>query len=113
MAESESVEIAKLNDNLKFITDAAAGNLQWFANGLVEKRFIIWHKAQGILQKTGVTPAEKVGELLGEVYTIIQHVEDRGLWFNKFVAIFEPHAAYSELVKCLRRSVEGNNFLYC
>ena len=110
MAESEPVEIAKLNDNLELITSTAASDLQWFANKLVEKRFIVRSKAQGILRKTGVTQADKAGELLDEVYTIIQHAEDeRGMWFDKFVAIFSGQAAHSMLVKRLKRNREGNN----
>ena len=49
--------------------------------------------------------SKQVGLLMDEVHTIIKNAENKREWYNKFVAIFSPHAAYNGLVQKLKRSV--------
>ena len=108
MADDEQpVEITALNDNINFITSSVKNSLQWFANNLVQKKFIARGKAQGILGMTVVVASKQVGLLMDEVYTKIENADNKREWFDKFVAIFSPDAAYSGLVKKLKDSVGG------
>ena len=96
----EAIEIAALRTNLRSITSAVQGNLQWFADGLIEKAFIAPGSASGILETHGVTPAEKAGKLLNSVFTKIETSKEKRRWFNEFLAIFSDKV-YEELVKTL------------
>jgi hypothetical protein len=102
----EAIEIAALRTNLRSITSAVQGNLQWFADGLIEKAFIAPGSASGILETHGVTPAEKAGKLLNSVFTKIETSKEKRRWFNEFLAIFSDKV-YEELVKTLTENASG------
>ena len=44
-----------------------------------------------------------------EVFTTIKNAEDKGAWFDKFVAIFSQSRAHYDLVERLKRCVYGDN----
>ena len=105
MAGGQPIEITALNDNANFITDSVRNSLQRFANSLVQNNFVERGKSQEILGMTGVLVSKQVGLLMDEVHTIIKNADNKREWYNKFVAIFSPHAAYKGLVQKLKRSV--------
>ena len=109
MANGEPVEIAALTNNLRIIIDTVtmSGNLPWFADRLVEKRFLPRRASQGILGTFGETPDRQAGKLLDSVFTKLRTVERKRTrkWFDDFVDIFSRDAAYEDLVLALRRSV--------
>ena len=98
------MEITALNRNLDRIstTVTVGGTLQWFSNKLVEKNFIPYGVAQGILGMHGVPPAQQAGQLLESVFAKIRGSRDKRHWFNEFVDIFSHDRAYQELVESLR-----------
>ena len=103
---AEPIEIAALNANLVLITDTVAGNLQWFANCLVQKTFLPHRSAQGILATPQLPPDRQAGQLMDSVFTKIRLSDTRQRqWFDAFVEIFTAEAAYEGLVTRLRRSV--------
>ena len=103
---NEPVEITALKKNLEFITDTVQNSLQRFANGLVEKAFIKYEDAQGILKITGVTPATQVGRLMESVYKEIKYSDTKKELFLKFVSIFSGDTANNQLVKKLKQDGE-------
>ena len=105
MANLEPVEITALNENLDFITDSVTNNLQWFANNLVQRKFIPRRKSREILGLTGVTTSRQVSLLMDDVYTIIRNTDSKRKWFNTFIDIFSRDLAHNELVEKLNRSV--------
>ena len=105
-AEGEPREITALRSNLTSITDTVTvgGNLQWFANRLVEKAFITQRAVQGILG-SATTPANRASQLIDSVFVAIRMSDRKRLRFNEFVSIFSTDRAYSELVEKLQRCV--------
>ena len=106
--DGQPVEITALNNNIKFITSSVRNSLDWFANSLVEKKFIPYQTSQNILGIMGVPAPRQVNLLMDEVYTKIGNVDSKREWFDEFVAIFSRDAAYNELVMKLKRSVSGD-----
>lgn len=108
MAKGEPQEISAIRQNLSHITDVITigGNLQWFANQLVENAFITQVVSGGILDMNGITPAEKASKMLNSVFEKLRNSDRKKRWFDKFVAIFSKEAAYAELVNKLRKSYE-------
>ena len=102
----EPLEITALRSNLTSITDTVTvgGNLQWFANHLMEKAFITQRAVQGILG-SATTPANRAGQLIDSVFVKIQMSDRKSHWFDEFVSIFSTDRAYSELVEKLQRCV--------
>ena len=92
------------------ITSAANGNLRWFADGLIEKAFIARDTANGILETTGKTPADKAGTLLNSVFTKIETSEEKRRWFDEFIAILSTDVTNAELVKKLRTHVGSGKY---
>ena len=104
----EPVEISALNANVSFITDTVSGNLQWFANSLVEKNFITRRVAQGVLATPQLAPDRQAGQLLDSVFTKIRTSDTRQRqWFDAFVDIFSREGAYQDLVRRLKKGVGG------
>ncbi|CAI8051089.1 hypothetical protein GBAR_LOCUS27999 [Geodia barretti] len=102
----EPVEISALNANVSFITDTVSGNLQWFANSLVEKNFITRRVAQGVLATPQLAPDRQAGQLLDSVFTKIRTSDTRQRqWFDAFVDIFSRDGAYQDLVRRLKKGV--------
>ena len=102
----EPVEITALRTNIVFITTAVQGTLQWFANCLVEKSFIAWGEAQGILGTHGVPPARQASLLMDAVFARIHVSDERKRLFLEFVSIFSHDPVYEDLVTKLRREGE-------
>ncbi|CAI8024457.1 hypothetical protein GBAR_LOCUS14192, partial [Geodia barretti] len=105
MADSgEPPQITALRTNLTSITDTVTvgGNLQWFANRLVEREFIPRRVAQEILDVTGATPAKKAGQLMDSVFAVLRITNEKRRWFDEFVSIFSTDKAYAELVAKLK-----------
>ena len=107
------MEITILTKNISYITDTVTvgGALHWFANCLVEKAFIPYGVALGILGMSGVAPAQQAGQLLNSVFAKIRGSQDKRHWFNEFVDIFSHDRVHQDLVDRLRR--EGSSILYC
>ena len=105
-AEGEPREITALRSNLTSITDTVTvgGNIQWFANRLVEKAFITQRAVQEILG-SATTPANRAGQLIDSVFVAIRMSDRKRLRFDEFVSIFSTDRAYSELVEKLQRCV--------
>ena len=105
-AEGEPPEITALRSNLTSITDTVTvgGNLQWFANRLVEKAFITQRAVQEILG-SATTPANKAGQLIDSVFVAIRRSNRKRQWFEEFVSIFSADTAYAELVTKLQHCV--------
>jgi hypothetical protein len=105
----EPLEITALRTNLTSITDTVkvGGNLQWFANRLVEKAFISRRVAQEILDVSGVPPARKAAQLMDSVFVVLQTTEERRRRFDEFVSTFSTDEAYAELVSKFKRCVEN------
>ena len=105
-AEGEPREITALRSNLTSITDTVTvgGNLQWFANRLVEKAFITQRAVQEILG-SATTPANRASQLIDSVFLAIRMSDRKRLRFDEFVSIFSTDRAYSELVEKLQRCV--------
>ncbi|CAI8049298.1 hypothetical protein GBAR_LOCUS27132 [Geodia barretti] len=101
---ADSREIVALRTNLTSITDTVTvgGNLQWFANGLVERGFIPRREAQDILYVQGATPARMVGQLMDSVFVVLHLTNEKRRWFDEFVSIFSTEKAYAELVAKLK-----------
>lgn len=111
MAKGEAPEILAIRLNRNYITETVAGNLQWFANKLGEKGFIGIDEAGGILGTSGITLADKAGQLLKSVSIKLKNPKKRKYWFDTFVTIFEEEAAYEDLVDMLKTSYEGCKYL--
>ena len=105
----EPQEITALRTNLTSITDTVTvgGNLQWFANRLVEKAFIPRRVAQEILDVSGATPASKAGHLMDSVFVALGTTDERRRRFDEFVSIFSTDEAYAGLVSKCRRCLEN------
>ena len=99
----EPVEVAVLKNNLVFITDAIAQNLQWFADCLVEKAFISSGSAHEILCTHEDTPAQQAGRLMDSVFARISVSDEKRKLFEDFVNIFSRETAYNDLVEKLMR----------
>ena len=97
----EPVEIAALRTNITSISNVVTvgGNLQWFANCLVEKAFITRENAQGILGRCGLTPTQQASQLMDSVFAKIR---GKRHWFDAFVNIFSHDAAHADLMQRLR-----------
>ena len=109
----EPAEIAAIRTNLVAVSDTISGNLQWFANKLVEKAFITQAQASNILGIQGIGPAEKASRLLDGVFTVLRNTNRKEERFDEFIAIFSPEAAYAELVHNLKRSHASANSDTC
>ena len=111
-ADKEPLELRVLRTHLTSITDTVTvgDTLQWFANCLVEKKFIPRRAAQGILGTSGTAPARKAGQLMDSVFAVIGTSNRKRHWFLEFVSIFSTDQAYAELQGALKRCVneDGN-----
>ena len=97
--------ITALNRNLSHITDTVTvgGTLQWFANCLVERKFIPQRTSQNILDTHGKSPAEQAGQLMDGVLTKMRGSGTESTkCYNTFVEIFSCDEAYKELAERLR-----------
>ena len=105
-AEGEPREITALRSNLTSITDTVTvgGNIQWFANRLVEKAFITQRAVQEILG-SATTPANRAGQLIDSVFVAIRMSDRKRHRFDEFVSIFSTDRTYAELVEKLQRCV--------
>ena len=105
------MEITALRTNLTSISDVVTvgGNLQWFTDHMVEKAFISQRAARGILDVHGVTSAKQASQLMDSVFAKIRVSEEERHWFNEFVDIFSHDAAYSDLVRRLKRAIESSH----
>ena len=110
MAESgEPAEITAIRTNINRIVAAVTvGNLQWFADSLVQEAFIAQTAAQGILGTLGTAPDSQARKLLESVFTKLKIVEKskRRDWFERFIAIFDD-PTYAELVQQLQQAAEA------
>ena len=110
MAQSgEPAEITAIRTNINGIVAAVTvGNLQWFADSLVQEAFIARTAAQGILGTLGTAPDYQARKLLESVFTKLQIVEKskRRDWFERFIAIFSD-PTYAELVQKLKKGTNG------
>ena len=103
----EPQEIAALRTNLTSITDTVTvgGNLQWFGNRLVEKRFIPRREAQEILDVSGTRPSMKAAQLMDSVFAVLETTDRKRRWFDQFVSIFSADKAHAELAAKLKSGV--------
>ena len=112
MAQSgEPTEITAIRTNINGIVAAVTvGNLQWFADSLVQETFIARTAAQGILGTLGTAPDSQARQLLESVFTKLQIVEKskRRDWFERFIAIFDD-PTYAELVQKLKQGTNGSS----
>ena len=110
MAQSgEPAEITAIRKNINGIVAAVTvGNLQWFADSLVQEAFIAEATAHGILHKQGTAPDSQARELLHGVFTKLRIVENKRDWFERFIAIFDD-PTYAELVQQLKQAAESGS----
>ena len=105
----EPSEIAAIRQNMEMISAHVRRNPRWFANKLVEKAFVTQDEASNILDTDGIGPVKQAAKLLDSVVTVLKYTDKRKAWFDEFIDIFSPEAAYVELVEKLKKCHESLN----
>ena len=103
--------VAVITGNITKLTDVVSLELTYFSNKFVENDFVSESVAHDVFSKTGVSGRDKASELLHNVIVNYKSTQKKQVWAEKFIAIFNAKAAYTELAAQLSRAAftEGNS----
>jgi hypothetical protein len=93
-----------LQNNIRYIKDhvISVGSLQWFADNLVEKRFIARRRSQGILNTSGLAPDHQASQLLDSVFTKFDVTDEKAQWYREFIDISKDEV-FKDLIKKMKK----------
>ena len=93
------------------LTGVVSLELTYFSDTFVENDFVSERVARDVFSKTGVSGRDKASELLHNVIVNYRSTQEKQVWAEKFIAVFDAEVAYTELAAQLRRAAftEGNS----
>ena len=92
-----------ISNYISELNDTISVDLMYFSDNFVENNFITKRAARDVHTKMGISNSAKSSELLHKVEVNYTSAEEKQVWVEKFIAIFDSETAYNGLATLLRR----------